>query len=95
MMSLSRSGSSRSPRLVDPVTSANSAVTSLRSCAGTAGSLAETAAPQAEQNRASGGRSAPQVAHVGINDDPHRAQNRAPTAFTFPQLGHALTARGV
>ena len=54
------SGSMRSPRAVEPTTSANSAVTTRRVSAAGAG---VSAAPQREQKRASAATGAPQVAH--------------------------------
>src|SRR5207245_5497780 len=55
-----RSGSKRSPRVVDPVMSAKRTVTSLRSSI----TLSPTAAPQAGQKRAPAGTSAEQRGHA-------------------------------
>jgi hypothetical protein len=57
-----RSGSSRSPSVVEPVTSANRTVTSLRSRPPRG--VSATADPQFGQKRAPRGRSVPQIAQT-------------------------------
>jgi hypothetical protein len=81
-----RSASSRSPSSVDPETSANRIVTSLRSSPPASGA---TSSPQDRQNRASVGRSAPHLGHASPSGAPHRAQNRASSRLFDPQEGHA------
>src|SRR5579864_8672511 len=60
----STSGSSSSPSAVDPVTSQNSAVTTLRVCR--AGAATGSSAVQDPQNLNPSGFSAPQRSHTGI-----------------------------
>jgi hypothetical protein len=64
MTSFSRSASSRSPRAVEPVMSANRTVTTLRSSRAAAGTRASSR-PQPLQKRASSGFSRPQRSQVG------------------------------
>ena len=87
MTSWSLSGSRRSPRAVEPVTSANRTVTSLRSWPAAVGSA--TVVPQAEQNRAPSGSVAPQRGQDAPSGVPHEAQKRAPSAFCAPQFEQA------
>ena len=47
--------------------------------------------PHSEQNRASGGSSAPQMGHAGTSEDPHERQNRAWSGFRVPQFEQTLT----
>src|SRR6266516_4206864 len=86
----SRSGSSRSPSPVDPLTSANSTVTSLRSWPAScpAGAGSGTGAPHAGQNRAPSGSAAPHRAQETPSGVPQDAQNLAPSAFWVPQREH-------
>ena len=48
--------------------------------------------PQAGQNRASAGISAPHTGHAGTSEDPHATQNRAPSGFCVPQFAQVVTA---
>src|SRR6266511_1520573 len=88
-MSRSRSGSRCSPSVVDPVTSANSTVTSLRSSP--AATWGTSVAPQFEQKRASASTGAPQDGQAAPSADPQREQNRAPPAFVAPQAPQVTT----
>jgi hypothetical protein len=54
---------------------------------------APTGAPQAEQNRAPSGSSAPHRRQPATSDEPHEAQNRAPSGFPAPQLAHVCIGR--
>ena len=63
----SDSGSSFSPRDVDPVTSVNTTVTVLRTSRASAEG-AESSAPHAKQNRAMSGLSWPQLGHDGMGE---------------------------
>src|SRR5919108_4705278 len=92
MTSLRRSASSFSPRLVYPVTSANSIVTSLRSLAG-AGSAVDC--PQAGQNRAPSGSGAAQAPHAAANGVPQLGQNAACGAASAPHDEQVFTAVSV
>src|SRR5262245_58339385 len=89
--SWSRSGSRLSPRVVEPVTSANRIVTRRRSWPGGVGSATRSSVPQAGQNRASGGTSAPQTGHAATSEVPHDVQNRASSAFSVPHVGQGFT----
>src|SRR5450759_2358148 len=64
MIARSDSGSSRSPRWVEPVTSANTTVTTLRTSR--LGSGAVRAPPHAMQNRATSGFGVPQLVQADI-----------------------------
>src|SRR5207247_4363151 len=83
-----RSGSSRSPSAVDPVTSAKRIVTTLRSSPPAALSTGD---PQAGQNRAPSGIADPQTEHGAASGLPHVAQNRAPAALSEPHVRHLAT----
>src|SRR5712691_1006492 len=90
MTSSSRSASSRSPRAVEPVTSANRTVASLRSWPGEKAS--ETGAPQDGQKRLPSGSDDPQREHAAGRATPQFAQNSASLAFETPQEGQARTS---
>src|SRR5437870_12852732 len=82
MISLRRSGSRRSPRRVDPTTSANNTVTSLRSSPGRVDSV--TGAPHDGQNPTPEGSSAPQAAHASPSEAPQWPQKRASGELSAP-----------
>jgi hypothetical protein len=86
--SRSRSGSSCSPSVVDPVTSANTTVTSLRSVPGAA--AGSTGSPQAGQNRAASGRGAPQRRHTAARGEPQEAQKRLSAGLDAPQTSQVF-----
>src|SRR5438105_7935157 len=86
--SRNRSGSSRSPSAVDPVTSANRTVTTFRSWPRFGNAVDD---PHEGQKRASSGSGKPQVAQAVMSGLPHAAQKRAPAAFSDPQARHAAT----
>jgi len=92
MTSWSRSGSRRSARPVEPVTSANRIVTMRRSWPDGAAVGSPTGLPQAGQNRAPSGNSDPQRGHARVKEAPHAAQNRASSEFLAPQAAHVFTA---
>ncbi len=88
-----RSGSRRSARPVDPATSANRTVTTLRSPSltdafgwGGAGEAATAVVgvPQAEQNAEWGTRSAPQFSQARTVAAPHHGQKRAAASRSAP-----------
>ena len=79
----SRSGSSRSPSAVEPVTSAKSTVTSLRASSVVSAGLAVPDGRRAGRAEpAPDGRTAPQVAQVSVHRAPSllRAKPRDPVA---------------
>src|SRR6478672_10691479 len=86
MTSRKRSGSSRSPSAVDPVTSANSTVTTFRSWPAVGSVVGD---PHEGQKRASSGSGEPHVTHAVMSGLPHVAQKRAPAAFSEPHARHA------
>src|SRR5215468_5722654 len=107
MTRLTDSGSRRSCSDVEPIRSANTMVTILRTSAlSAAGALrlgASTGlrtgsvrvasdAPQAMQNRASPSFSVPHARQRGASGVPQPAQNRAIGGFVLPQLAQLMTA---
>ena len=80
------SGSSCSPRAVEPVTSANRTVTSFRSSPVPEDWMV-AAAPHAGQNRASAGNGSPHVPQGAVSALPHAAQNRPPSGFSAAHAG--------
>lgn len=91
---------------MEPATSANRTVTSLRSSppvaksgfpvrTGAAGLavLRATRSPQCEQNTLVGASVAPQRSHVAINGAPQDGQKRAPTSCPAPQRGQVPMGR--
>ena len=90
MTSLSASASSRSPSAVEPVMSANSTVTTLRSSAAGRGASASSA-PQPLQKRASSGFSRPQRPQIGT-PQAYELRGRADAVATSAR-GSLLLAR--
>src|SRR6266508_5681992 len=88
MTSSRRSASSRSPSEVEPVTSPNRTVTSLRSETRAA---AATGWPHEKQHRAPWGSGVPQFEHVAASSAPHEAQKPASSGFSVPHAGHVFT----
>src|SRR5215831_11395221 len=83
------SGSRRSCSDTEPMRSAKTTVTSLRAIAlSTTGRVSE--APQALQNRASGGLAVPHAAHAGARAAPQALQKRADSGLMWPQLVHVI-----
>src|SRR5262249_55153022 len=96
------SGSSASSNSVEPLRSANSAVTILRSPGSTSSagsardptlaplpcSAAASLAPQLAQNLLAGGFSAPQRAQGLLSGAPHSPQKRWPAGLSVLQLLH-------
>src|ERR1700687_5411451 len=103
MMARASSGSRSRSSSVEPLMSANSAVTVLRSPFATSATAADggrivdfvvasvRGAAHSPQNRAAGEFSNPHCEHRDLNGDAHCSQNLSPAGFSAPQFEQSMT----